>query len=285
MLTSLTQILQDAEAGGYAVIAPDFTNLYTARVLLEAAERRGAPLILSYASSFKPMREIRSYQRFIGAVREEIETCGIPACLHLDHAESREEIQEAVEAGFNSVMIDASTAPWEDNLALTREVVDYAHPLGVSVEAELGQVTTGAGYFQSGSREETLTDPDQAAEFVAETGIDALAVAFGNAHGAYVGEPQLDFERLEQIRDRVDLPIVLHGASGIPEGDLRRAVSLGIRKINLYSELVYSQHKAALAVLRETLMDPVGVARAQAEGLEKVLGEFITWSGSGRSEA
>lgn len=285
MLTSLTDILSRGESGGYAVMAPDFTNLFSARVMLETAEALEAPLILSYAASFQPMMEVKAFSTFIDIVLEMISGSSQPVCLHLDHASSLEGIQEAVNAGFNSVMIDASTAPYEENLSLTREVVEYARPRGVNVEAELGQVTTGAGYFQSGSREETLTDPAQAAEFAAQTGIDALAVAFGNAHGAYVGEPDLDFERLKQIRDRVDLPIVLHGASGIPEDDLRRAVELGIRKINLYSELIYSQHKAALGVLRETLMDPVRVARAQAEGLENVLGEYLVWSGSGGRKA
>lgn len=280
MLTNLSEILEQAERDNYGVIAPDFVNLYGAKCMLETAEELQAPLILSYSSSFKPVMDVRSYARFIEILIREIDQSSIQVCLHLDHAASLAEIQEAVDVGFTSVMIDASTAPLEENIALSREVVEIARPVGVSVEAELGHVTTGEGYIQVGAGEELLTDPDQAGEFVDRTGIDALAVAIGNVHGAYIGDPDLDFERLEKIRSAVDVPIVLHGTSGISTEDLGKAITGGIRKINLYSELITSIFQHTRTVLSETLTDPLRVYQSQNEAIKTVLSRYILASGS-----
>jgi len=280
MITNLTEILKNAEQENYGVIAPDFVNLYGAKSMLETAEELHAPLILSYSSSFKPVMDVRSYSRFIEIIVREIEQYSIPVCLHLDHAASLPEIQEAVDVGFTSVMIDASTAPFKDNIELTRKVVELAGPVGVSVEAELGHVTTGEGYIETGSGEELLTDPDQAGEFVERTGIEALAVAIGNVHGAYSGDPDLDFARLEKIRRVVDVPIVLHGTSGIGMEDLKTAINGGIRKINLYSELITSIFQHTRTVLSETLTDPLRVYRNQTEAIHGVLSSYILASGS-----
>lgn len=284
MLTNLTDILEQAERDNYGVIAPDFVNLYGAKCMLETAEELQAPLILSYSSSFKPVMDVRSYARFIKILIQEIEQYSTQVCLHLDHAASLAEIQEAVDVGFTSVMIDASTAPLEDNIALSRKVVELAGPVGVSVEAELGHVTTGEGYIKTGAGDELLTDPDQAGEFVERTGIDALAVAIGNVHGAYIGDPDLDFTRLEKIRSAVDVPIVLHGSSGIGMDELGQAITGGIRKINLYSELITSIFQHTRTVLSETLTDPLRVYRSQTEAINAVLSRYILASGSaGRS--
>ncbi|MFO8035265.1 MAG: class II fructose-bisphosphate aldolase [Anaerolineales bacterium] len=280
MLTILTDILLQATEGQYGVIAPDFTNLFTAKTMLETAQSLNAPLILSYSVSFKPMMDVGEYEDFIAIVKKEIARVRVPVCLHLDHATNLEDIREAVELGFSSVMIDGSTLSFEDNVELTRQAVEIARPAGVAVEAELGQVTTGEGYFRNGPREEMHTDPQQARPFVEQTGIDALAVAIGNIHGAYIGKPVIDLRRLKDIARQVDIPLVLHGTSGIGDQNLRETIQAGIRKINLYSELIKNQYTRIRDVLQKTLTDPVAVVRAEREGIQTVLETYIQLSGS-----
>lgn len=280
MPATLTELLKDAESNGYAIVAPDFTSLFAARIMIQEAERLEAPLILSFAPALKPLIELSSFERYIRVVLDEIEQAKTPICLHLDHASSLEEIKEAIDVGFTSVMMDASLEDWERNLELTQKAVELARPAGVSVEAELGQVSTGSDYFVEQEVVEHLTDPQEAREFVQQTGIDALAVAIGNQHGAYRGEPQLDFERLAALQREARVPLVLHGSSGIPEADLKQAIDLGIRKINLFSEIIASAHQGMLSALQEGLSDPFAVQAAQAAGITSVLSRFIAISGS-----
>jgi ketose-bisphosphate aldolase len=280
MITTLTEILAQAEEGGYAVIAPDFTSLRVARVMVEQAEEMRAPLILSYSTAFKSFMGVSSYAKFIQIVRDEIQAASVPICLHLDHAVEIEEILEAVDVGFTSVMIDASREPWEVNLECTTEVVEIARPHGVSVEAELGKIIMGVGYYSQEEVEETLTDPVQAEEFVKLTGIDALAVAIGNVHGAYQGKPKIDFKRLQEMNERVEVPLVLHGSSGIGSRNLSRSIQLGIRKINLYSEIIREMHTNMIQALQKNPMDPVSVAKAQESGVKMVLAKYLKMSGS-----
>ena len=280
MPLTLTELLKDAERKGYAVVAPDFTSLFAARVMIEEAERLTAPLILSFAPALKPLVEISSFERYIRVVLDEIEQSSTPICLHLDHASSLEEIREAIDLGFTSVMMDASLEDWERNLELTQKTVELAQPAGVSVEAELGRVSTGTDYFVDQDIVEHLTEPQEARVFVQQTGIDALAVAIGNQHGAYQGEPRLDFERLATLQTETGVPLVLHGSSGIPEPDLKKAIDLGIRKINLFSEIIASAHQSMLSALQEGLTNPFAVQEAQAAGITHVLGRFIAVSGS-----
>jgi len=157
----------------------------------------------------------------------------IPVALHLDHGSSFEKAMECIRRGYSSVMIDGSKYPFEENIAMTKKVVEAAHSVGVSVEAELGKLGGTEDDHTVEEREATFTDPDEAVEFVERTGIDALAVAIGTAHGVYKGEPNLDFKRLETINNKIDIPLVLHGASGVPDSDVRKAVSFGINKVNV----------------------------------------------------
>jgi ketose-bisphosphate aldolase len=282
MRVSLAQILTDAARGGYAVIAPDFTSLSTAKAMIEAAENVNAPLILSYSTLFKPIMEVRGYDRFIAILRDEIEAASVPICLHLDHTGSLEDIREAVEVGFCSVMIDASTQPWEVNLEKTLRAVEIAHPRGVSVESELGQIMVGEGYYKQDKVEELFTDPEKAREFVELTGIDALAISIGNVHGAYQGKPKIDFERLDKINHLVSIPLVLHGSSGIGEENLVKAINLGIRKINLYSEVIHSVHTELLAALENDFGNPLKVCQARERGIKEILTRYIRFSGSAK---
>jgi ketose-bisphosphate aldolase len=170
----------------------------------------------------------------------------VPVITHWDHGRSMEIVQNAYNHGMNSIMRDASSFPFEENVRLTKEVVDYFHPLGVPVEAELGHLGNETIY------EEALagykyTDPNQAAEFVERTGCDSLAVAIGNIHGEYTSEPKIAFDVLEKVRKAVAIPIVLHGASGIGEEDIKKAISMGVSKINIHTELCL----AAMDAVRE----------------------------------
>ena len=285
MKASLTTLLQEANRGKYAVIAPDFTSLSMAKAMIQTAEELQAPLILSYSTLFKPIMDVSSYDRFIRIVLEEIEDASVPICLHLDHATSIVDIKEAVEVGFCSVMIDASTESWDINLERTLQAVEIAQPRGVSVESELGQIMLGDGYYMQDQVDSLFTDPEKAREFVELTGIDALAVSIGNVHGAYRGEPLIDFPRLERIYQLVKVPLVLHGSSGIGQNNLTKAIQLGIRKINLYSEMVNSAHANLKLSLDEDFGDPLKLCQARAKGVKEVLSTYLKFSGSADSVA
>ncbi|GAP09669.1 ketose-bisphosphate aldolase [Bellilinea caldifistulae] len=280
MLVSLKELLEDAEVGNYAVIAPDFPNLEVADALLSCAEQYNAPLALSFSPSLKPFIGLSDFSHFIRLVREMAVQANIPVALHLDHAHTIKEIDEAIQLGFTSVMIDASTEPWETNVELSKKVVEMAHPLGISVEAELGHVATSGRYLNDVSQHGWLTDPQEAAAFVQLTGIDALAVAIGTVHGLYAGEPNLEFDRLQAIRERVLIPLVLHGSSGTGKEKLHRCVDLGIRKINVYSDLIKTIVQSAQEVLAHPEDDPLNFMQEQRYAIYQVLGEYITVSGS-----
>ena len=225
----------------------------TAQVLIEEAELNCAPLLLSFAPGLKMGISAAQYRRFIRAVREELQIAAVPVGLHLDHAFALDDIREALDLGFTSVMIDASRERWELNVERTREVVAMAHPIGVAVEAELGHVAIGGHYGNNEASQDQigwLTEPQEATAFVTQTGVDALAVAIGTVHGVYNGEPKLDFERLAEISNSLSIPLVLHGASGTGADNLRRAVQLGIRKINVFSDLLKSLRAETLTGLQ-----------------------------------
>ena len=280
MLVTLDYLLKLAEQKNCAILAPDFTTLGVARAMIEQAEEIRVPLILSFSVGFKSIIDVSSYRRFIEIVRSEIEQASVPICLHLDHATSLEDIREAVDVGYTSVMIDASAESWEVNIERTLKTVEMARPLGISVESELGTITSGEGYYKQDSPEAFFTDPELAEEFVRLTKIDALAVSIGNVHGAYQGEPQIDFARLEELERRVEVPLVLHGTSGIGAENLERAVHMGIRKINLYSDIIYRMHANMLGVLQTTLMDPVSLIQVQSAGVKSVIVEYANLLGS-----
>jgi fructose-bisphosphate aldolase class II len=280
MLVSLKDLLSEAERGHYAVIAPDFPTLEVADALLRCAEQHNAPLALSFSPSLKNYTGVTDFPHFIRMIREMAVQANIPVALHLDHAYRMEDIEEAIRLGFTSVMIDASTEPWEVNVARTRQVVELAHPLGISVEAELGHVGNSGRYLTADSQQGWLTDPQEAAEFVQLTGIDALAVAIGTVHGLFAGEPNLDFERLQSIRERVSIPLVLHGSSGTGEQKLKRCVELGIRKINVYSDLMKVITQGARGLLADSEADPLDFIGELRNAMNRVLSEYLVVSGS-----
>jgi fructose-bisphosphate aldolase class II len=229
-LVPVIELLKRAEDGGYAVGAFNCNNMEIIQAIIAAAEAEKAPVILQASQGairYAGINYIAAMAKLAAA------DAGVPVALHLDHGTSFEQVMQCIRTGFSSVMIDGSGLPLEENIALTRKVLDAARAVNVSVEAELGKIGGTEDDINVSEREAFFTDPEEAGFFVRETGVDALAVAVGTAHGLYQGVPELDFPRLEKIKSVVKIPLVLHGSSGVPDDDLREAVRLGIRKVNI----------------------------------------------------
>src|SRR6056297_2794931 len=232
-LVPMADILNKANEEGYAVGGFNINNMEFLQGIIEGAEEANSPLIL--ATSEGAIRYI-GMEYVLGMVEAATKNTDIPVALHLDHGSSFEKAMECIRRGYSSVMIDGSKYPFEENIAMTKKVVEAAHSVGVSVEAELGKLGGSEDDITVDEREATFTDPEEAVEFVEKTGVDALAIAIGTAHGVYKGKPELDFDRLEEINNKIDIPIVLHGASGVPGEDVRKAVTMGINKVNVNTD-------------------------------------------------
>lgn len=235
---------RSCEDKGRALLAVNFYNFETLSAILRAATAAGSPVILQTTRS---TIDYLGLEVTVALARAAIRQYGAEAWLHLDHAEDPELVRRALEAGYDSVMIDASSRPFEENVRLSRKVVREADSYGACVEAELGYIA------KEGERGGDLafTRPDQAKRFVEETGVDALAVAVGSAHGFYDREPELDLDLLERIHRVTPASLVLHGGSGIPDAQIQRAIRRGIRKINLATELKHGFMQTLRAELRE----------------------------------
>jgi len=233
-LVGLMPMLEQAHRARYAVGAFNFCNAETAQAIVEAGVRLRSPVLLITGPWEIPLLGAKTLVEIAALAAA---TADVPVCLHLDHAEDLELVGECIEAGFPSVMMDASAHDFEANIRLTKTVVEMARPRGATVEGELGAVGRVDDSVVEGGHRALLTDPGQAAEFVERTGIDALAVAIGNAHGIYPQRPVLDFDRLEAIRRATGIPLVLHGGSGTEPDQLQRAIDIGISKVNVASEL------------------------------------------------
>lgn len=233
---SLEEVLKPAVRERWAVGAFNIASHDMAEGVVQAAEAAGLPVIVNVAEVHFPVLEM---EEFIHYLRGRMSRSPVPLVLHLDHGHSFSGIMQAIHYGFSSVMLDASKLSYADNAAQTREIVRIAHAAGVSVEAELGHVGGLEGDRRAAQAvdETAFTDPEEAERFVAETGVDALAVAVGTVHGIYQGEPQLDFRRIAALRERLTVPLVLHGGTGLSAGDFRQAVAAGINKINYYTGL------------------------------------------------
>lgn len=233
-LVSSKNMLCKAQLRHYAVPAFNIHNLETMQVVAENAAKLKTPLIL--ASTPGTVRYAGG-EYLVAMAKVAAERYGIPLALHLDHFEDVAEIKQCIDMGFTSAMIDASALPFEENVARVREVVEYAHDRDVTVEAELGRLVGQEDDLVVDSREAAYTDPAAAAEFVERTGVDSLAIAIGTAHGLYKGTPKLDFARLTEIRRRVSVPLVLHGASDVPVAMVQECIQRGICKVNIATDL------------------------------------------------
>lgn len=274
----MKELLSAAVAGGYAV--PSFCgwNAESMITILSVAADLRAPVILMNGPGEYPLM---GPQQMADVAHTVLRRFAQPAALHLDHGNSVAQVCECLEAGYSSVMLDFSQRPYAENAGALREVVGRAHPRGVTVEGELGHVGRADSITTEGSAVSTLTEVAEAAAYVAETGIDALAVSIGNAHGQYTTLPQLDFQRLAAIHEAVSIPLVLHGGSGTPEEDLRRAISLGIAKVNVATELMTAMRQSLVAEWQagSRLWFPVAQAVA-TKALVPVIEKWFRWTGA-----
>jgi fructose-bisphosphate aldolase, class II len=234
MLVTSKELLLHAQKHAYAVGAFNTNNLEITHAIVRAAEAKRAPILiqlsagaLKYAGvDFLPM-----------IVEKAARLATVPVAIHLDHGPDFKTVMTALRAGFTSIMRDASSLPYDENVAEVRKVVEACHALGIPVEAEIGRLGGAEEHVIVSEREAAMSDPDECVRFAEDGGFDFLAVAIGNAHGFYKGEPKLDFDRLAAIRSKVSIPLVLHGASGIPDHQITRAVASGICKINIDTEV------------------------------------------------
>jgi len=283
-LVSMTEMLNKAKSEGYAVGQFNVNNLEYAQGILQAAEAEKSPVILGVSEGAgRYMSGFKTVVKMVEGLMEDLKIT-VPVAIHLDHGSSFEKCKEAIDAGFTSVMIDASHHPFEENIETTSKVVEYAHSKGVSVEAELGVV---------GGQEDDVVadgviyaDPKECEELVKRTGIDCLAPALGSVHGPYKGEPNLGFKEMEEVRDATGVPLVLHGGTGIPTKDIQKSISLGTAKINVNTENQIASTKRIREILDndKEVYDPrkyLGPAREVIK--ETVIGKIREFGSSGKA--
>lgn len=244
MLSSTSELLHTARRNAYAIGAFNVYNLEGVQAVVDAASLLGSPAMLQlHPSALK-----YGGSPLVALCLEAARSSKVPIAVHLDHSTSLEDIQSALLAGMSSIMADGSHLPYSENLAFTCEMTQLAHTSGAIVEAEIGRISGTEDGLTIAEKEAKMTDPSQAAEFVRETQVDALAVTIGNVHGKYQSEPKLDFKRLAAIRKEVDVPLVLHGASGLPDTMISQSIQLGVCKFNVNTEV----REAYLDVLKSS---------------------------------
>lgn len=251
MLTNMKYILDVANEHDFAVPAFNVSMDAMLNGVMESCEKEKSPVILA----IHPDELSYEGDHFVEMVKDWANKTFLPVAIHLDHGATIEQVHRAARDGFTSVMIDASSRPFEENVAIAQEVVAFAHPLGISVEAELGTIGTADNAMEGGTATIRYTKPEDAAKFIDETGADCLAVAIGTAHGIYPKgfDPHLRIDLLKQIKKLVDVPLVLHGGSGNPDSEIAEAVVSGINKVNISSDIKH----AFMVQAREVLTDPV----------------------------
>ena len=276
-LVTSEEMLSKAQEGGYAVGAFNAENMEMVKAIIQAAEELKAPVMIQTTPSTVKYGTVDTYAAIVAA---EAKKASVPVCLHLDHGSSFELAMQAIHAGYTSVMIDGSKLDFEANIAETKRVADVANALDIPCEAELGKV--GGKEDDLEAEADTNTDPQEAKEFVERTGVTSLAVAIGTAHGLYQGTPKLDFERLAAIREVVSIPLVLHGASGVPDDAVRESIRLGICKVNFATELRIAYSDGVKKYLAENPdgFDPKKYGAAGMENVTALVKEKISVCGS-----
>lgn len=278
-LESMTNMLKKAQEGKYAVGQFNINNLEWTQAVLEATKENNAPVILGVSEG--AMKYMGGFKVVSAMVNALIETLDVkqPVALHLDHGSSFESCKEAIDAGFSSVMIDGSKLPIDENIAVTKQVVEYAHAKGVSVEAEVGCVGGNEDGVVGGVK---YADANECKRIVDEAGIDALAAALGSVHGEYHGEPVLGFKEMEEIRDLTNMPLVLHGGSGIPEHQIKKSIELGHCKINVNTECQQAFTKRVREVLAndDKVYDPRKFIGPGKEAIKQVVTDKMIEFGS-----
>lgn len=275
MLYTGKSILDVPNAHNFAIPAFNISDWAMFNGVMDISEEKNAPVIIA----IHPDEVSHITTDLIAAMHSRAHRSSVPVAIHWDHGGSYEQMITAIKAGFTSVMIDASLLPFDENVALTRKVVEAAHAVGIQVEGELGTIGANDSYGESGAAEIIYTNVDDAVRFVEETGVDSLAIAIGTSHGLYPAEknPELRHDLLQEIKAAVGIPLVLHGGSANPDSELRRAVELGINKINISSDIKVSYHNRMREILgtderlREpNAIQPEPIAALKATAAEKI---------------
>jgi len=273
----MNEILPKAREGHYAVGFFNAVNVEMARAVIETAEELHSPVMIGTAEVLLPAMSLERVSEYIIPMAQKAK---VPVCVHYDHGLTYAKCMEALRLGFNSVMYDCSTAQYDENAAKVADMVSICHRLDVTVEAELGHVGDNEGAGKLLNPEDFYTDPDIALDFVRKTGADALAVAVGNAHGAYKFPPKLDFDRIAVISEKTGLPLVLHGGSGLSDSDFRTAVQLGISKINIFTDIDKAGRLGIEKGLREGATSMMGLIPYEIAAMKDVVRNKLELFGS-----
>ncbi|WP_194410243.1 ketose-bisphosphate aldolase [Microbacterium cremeum] len=280
MLYTGKSILDVANANGFAIPAFNISDWAMFNGIMDISEETQAPVIIA----IHPDEVSHITTDLIPAMHARAHRSSVPVAIHWDHGGTFEQMITAIHAGFTSVMIDASLKPFDENVALTRKVVEAAHAVGIQVEGELGTIGANDSYGESGADEIIYTNPDDAVRFVEQTGVDSLAIAIGTSHGLYPADrnPELRHDLLQEIKAAVGIPLVLHGGSGNPDSELSRAVELGINKINISSDIKVSYHNRMRQVLGtdERLREPNAIQPAPIAAMKVTAAEKIELFGA-----
>ena len=275
-LMNTKKMFEKAYNGGYAIGAFNVNNMEIIQGIVEAAMEENAPLILQVSKGARNYANPVYLRKMVEAA---VEVSGLPICLHLDHGDSYETVVRAIQAGMTSVMIDASKLPYEENVAITKKVVETAHIANVSVESELGTIGTTGNSIEGGTEGVIYTVPEEAKQFIEDTGIDTFACAIGTAHGIYPKDmkPKLRIDILKDITDQVSVPLVLHGGSSNKDEEIAEAVKNGICKINISSDIKVAFYEQARKTLNENpgYREPLEIYPAAMEACGKVCADKI----------
>lgn len=282
MLVNMNDVLLPAKEKGYGVGFFNAVNVEMARAVIETAEELNSPVMVGTAEVLLPAMELERVAEYLIPMAKKAK---VPVCVHYDHGLTQERCKQAIDLGFTSIMYDCSMDDYETNVAKLKEMTDACHALNITVEGELGHVGDNAGAGKLANPSDYFTDPDTAVDFVRRTGVDSLAVAVGNAHGDYVFPPKLDFERIRKISQMTDLPLVLHGGSGLSNDDFKQAVSLGICKVNIFTDIDKAGKAGIEKGLAAGAKSMMGLIPYEIEAMKEVVREKITLFGSvGRAD-
>lgn len=276
MLVNMNEVLKPAQKGKYAVGLFNAVNLELARGIIAAAEQTGSPVIMGTAEVLFPYGPLEEVSYYLLPMAKKAK---VPVVIHLDHGLKKETCLKALELGFTSIMYDCSTDSYDENVRKVKEMADIAHSFGATIEGELGHVGDNEGSAEGSSHladpSKFFTDPKMAKDYVDKTGVDALAIAVGNAHGAYKLPPKLDFERIRTIAKTVNVPLVLHGGSGLTDNDFKKAIQEGISKVNIFTDINVAAVKAEFSRftdMNKGIIDliPAAVEAIKQESMKKM---------------
>ena len=277
MLVNMNEVLLPAKKGGYGVGFFNAVNVEMARAVIETAEELKSPVMIGTAEVLLQAMELERVAEYLIPMAQK---ASVPVCVHYDHGLTFERCMQALKLGFASIMYDCSTAGYEENVEKVAEMVKICHTMGVTVEGELGHVGDNAGAGKLENPSDYFTNPDTAVDFVKKTGVDSLAVAVGNAHGDYAFPPKLDFERIATISKMTGIPLVLHGGSGLAADDFKRAVQLGVCKVNIFTDIDKAGKAGIEAGLKAGEKSMTGLISYEIDAMKKVVAEKICLFGS-----